>query len=334
MICDEDNRVSATLPASDTRGVLLECIGVATHRTLLCTSKPMELRHLRYLVAVAEELHFGRAAIRLNISQPPLSQQIRQLEEELGVQLFQRNKREVRLTDAGKRIVAEAQRVLSQIDHFSRVAAQAGEGEIGHVSVGVPGGVNEILVETLRLVAKQYPGVRVELQYMTTGMQIEALREGGLQVGFLNLPVQEPTLALETVRKEPLWLAMPKDHPLGRYRRVPLAALKNHGVIIFPRRVAPGLHDAIIGMCRNAGVNLNAVHETDSVVASLTLVSADLGIAFCTPSVRRLWPDIAFRPLQSSVHVEQAVAYKRDAQSPVVGTFLNVVRQVARKNAR
>lgn len=294
----------------------------------------MELRHLRYLVAVAEELHFGRAAIRLNISQPPLSQQIRQLEEELCVQLFERNKREVRLTDAGKRLVNEAHRVLGQIDHFSRVAAQAGEGEIGHLSVGVPGGVNEILVDTLRLLAKRHPGVRVELQYMTTGMQIDALRESRIQVGFLNLPVQEPTLALESVRKEPLWLAMPKTHPLGRFRRVPLSALKNQGVILFPRRVAPGLHDAITGMCRNAGVSLNAIHETDSVIASLTLVSADLGVAFCTPSVRRLWPDISFRPLQSSVQVEQAVAYRRDAQSPVLDTFLSVVRQVVKRSAK
>jgi DNA-binding transcriptional LysR family regulator len=291
----------------------------------------MEFRHLRYLVAVAEELHFGRAAIRLNISQPPLSQQIRQLEEELRVQLFQRNKREVRLTEAGKRIVAEAYRVLGQIDHFSRVAAQAGEGAIGHLSVGVPGGVNEILVDTLRLVAKRYPGVRLELQYLTTGMQIEALREGRIQVGFLNLPVQEPALVLETVKKEPLWLAMPKGHPLARHRRVPLEAMKNVGVILFPRRVAPGLHDAITGMCRNAGVNLNAIHETDSVVASLTLVSADLGVAFCTPSVRSLWPEVAFRPLESSVQVEQAVAYRRDAQSPALGTFLSVVRQVAKR---
>jgi len=164
----------------------------------------VELRHLRYLVAVAEELHFGRAAIRLNISQPPLSQQIRQLEEELGVRLFQRTKREVRLTAAGKRIVSEAHQVLGQIDHFARVAAQAGEGEIGHLSLGVPGGDNEVLVEAMKLLGRRYPGVRIELQYMTTGLQIEALRERRIHVGFLNLPVQEAGLVLETVRSEPL----------------------------------------------------------------------------------------------------------------------------------
>src|SRR5688572_2107246 len=106
----------------------------------------MELRHLRYLVTVAEELHFGRAAIRLNISQPPLSHQIRQLEEELGVKLFERNTRGVRLTEAGSRIVQEAQQVLSQVDHFAKVAAYAGEGEIGHLPIGAVGGVNELLM--------------------------------------------------------------------------------------------------------------------------------------------------------------------------------------------
>ena len=291
----------------------------------------MELRHLRYLVAVAEELHFGRAAIRLNISQPPLSQQIRQLEEELGVQLFERTKREVRLTEAGKRLVNEAHQVLGRIDHFSKVASQAGGGEIGHLSVGVTGGVNPILVETLRLLGKKYPGVHIELQYMSTGLQIEALREGRIDIGFLNLPVQEPTLVVEAVTVEPLWVALPKNHPLTRHRRVPLSALAGEHIILFPRRVTPGLHDTITGMCREAGFTLNVVHEVDSIVGGLTLVSADLGIAFTTPSVQRLWPDIAFRALQTSATVEQAVVYNREARPPALETFLHTVRQSLRK---
>jgi DNA-binding transcriptional LysR family regulator len=292
----------------------------------------MELRHLRYLVAVAEELHFGRAAIRLNISQPPLSQQIRQLEEELGVQLFVRTKREVRLTEAGKRLVNEAHQVLGRIDHLSKVASQAGGGEIGHLSVGVPGGVNQILVETLHLLGKKYPGVRVELQYMSTGMQIEAIRDGAIEVGFLNLPAHEPTLTFETVKREPLWVALPKGHPLTRYQQVPLSALSDQGMILFPRRVTPGLHDMITGMCRDAGFTLNVVHEVDSIVGGLTLVSAELGVAFATPSVQRLWPDIAFRPIRPAYYVEQAVAYRRDIKSPVLDTFLAVVRQSVRKS--
>jgi len=291
----------------------------------------MELRHLRYLVAVAEELHFGRAAIRLNISQPPLSQQIRQLEEELGVRLFQRTKREVRLTEAGKRIVSEAQQVLGRIDHFCKVAAHAGEGEIGHLSVGVPGGISEILIETLRLVAQKYPGIHVELQYLSTGTQIEALREGRIDVGFLNLPVLDSTLVVEKIKSEPISLALPKGHPLTRRPRVPLKAIENEPMILFPRRVTPGLHDLLTGLCRNAGFSLNVVHEVDSIVGGLTLVSAGLGIAFATSGFQRLWPGITFRPLETTAVIEQGISYRRDAQSPVLDTFLRVVRQLVRK---
>src|SRR6185295_12360422 len=154
----------------------------------------MELRHLRYLVAVAEELHFGRAAARLNMSQPPLSQQIRHLEQELGVKLFERTKRAVQITDAGRRVVNEAYQVLARVSHFAAVAMHAGEGQIGHLSVGVPGGESDIVIETLRALKKSSPGLRIELQFMTTGTQIDALRERKIDMGFLNLPVHEPLL--------------------------------------------------------------------------------------------------------------------------------------------
>lgn len=290
----------------------------------------MELRHLRYLVAVAEELHFGRAAKRLHISQPPLSHQILQLEEELGLKLFRRNKRAVHLTEEGKRIVAEANIVLGHVHRLTNVAALAGGGEIGQLSIGVPSGVNPVLIDTLKRVARKYPGVRIELQYMTTGIQIEALKEGRIQVGFLNLPLQHPDFVLETVRTEPLWLAIPPNHPVARYKQVPLAALDGEEIVIFFRRVAPGLHDTITAMFKDNRVRLNAAHETDNVVASLTLASAGVGIAFCTPSVRTFWPNLVFRPLKTSVRVEQAIAYRRDSQSQVLHRFLNEVRHVVR----
>src|ERR1041384_8298836 len=132
----------------------------------------MELRHLRYLRAVAEELNFGRAAIKLRISQPPLSQQIRQLEEELGVRLFDRTKRQVKLTEAGKRIVVEAQQILSQVDSFVSLASRASEGSIGRLAVAGQAVLNEVLVETLRVFAHQYPGVRIELHFMNTASQV------------------------------------------------------------------------------------------------------------------------------------------------------------------
>ena len=293
----------------------------------------MELRHLKYLIAVAEELHFGHAAARLHISQPPLSQQIRQIEIELGLQLFHRTKREVHLTDAGRRVVNEAYQVLARVDHFSRVAAQAGEGEIGHLSVGVPGGVNEILVRTLRTLKNSSPGVRVELQYMSTGSQIEALRERKIDVGFVGLPLRDPLLMLEKISAKPLYLALPIDHSLAKLSEIPITRLQNQAMILFPRRVTPGLHDSITAVCRNAGFTLNVIHEVDSISGALTLVRAGFGLAFTTPGDQQVWPDIVFRPVSGGVSLEQAVAYRRDSVTPVLETFLTAVRKFVRTAA-
>jgi len=292
----------------------------------------MEFRHLRYLVTLAEELHFGRAANRLNISQPPLSQQIRQLEQELGIQIFERTKRRVRLTEPGRRIVEEAHHVLARVEHFTTVASRASGGEIGRLSIGVRGGVSPIVVDTLRLLGQQYPGIRVELHYLSTGMQLEALREGRINIGFLNLPVHDSTLAIETIRTEPLRMALPKTHALARLQKIPLSALANQSIVLFPRRVTPGLHDTITAACRKEGVALNVVHEVDSMVGGLTLVSAGMGIAFATPSVQRLWPDIAFRQISPEILAEEGVAYTHSALSPVVEVFLRCLHQSVDKN--
>jgi DNA-binding transcriptional LysR family regulator len=295
----------------------------------------MELRHLRYFMAVAEELNFGRAAIRLRISQPPLSQQIRQLEEELGVRLFDRTKRQVKLTEAGKRIVVEAQQILSQVDHFVSLAARASEGAIGRLTIAGQAVLNEVLVQTLRIFVHQYPGVHIELHFMNTAQQIEALREGHVHVGFLHLPVDDSHLTLEPIRREPLWLALPNDHPLVKQKRIALTHLAQQPFIMFARRSNPGLHDVITTTCRNAGFSLNVVHEVDNSIAAMTLVTAGLGLAFCSPSWRRFWPEVAFRPFREPVPaLEYAVAYRRGFQSPPLDAFLKVVRQIARQNSK
>ena len=292
----------------------------------------MELRHLRYIVAVAEELHFGRAAIRLNISQPPLSLQIRKTEEEFGFKIFNRTKREVRLTEAGKRIVAEAYQVLDQVDRFERVVSQASEGEIGHLSVGALNGVSEILVNTLALFGKRYPGIHIDLEYMCTGDQIQGLREGKIQVGFLVLPNQDGVFVGEAIKKAPLTLALPESHPLARCRSVPVTALRDQSFIFFHRRATPALHDMVTGLCRDAGFTLNVVHEVDSITASLTLVRANLGLAFCVAGVETKSKGVVFRPLQDPQPcIQYSMVYKRDSQSPALDSFMNVVREVVRK---
>jgi DNA-binding transcriptional LysR family regulator len=295
----------------------------------------MELRHLRYLIAVAEELSFGRAALRLHISQPPLSQQIRQLEEELGVTLFDRTKRQVKLTEAGKRLVAEAQQVLNHVDQFVSLASRASEGTIGSLTVAGQAVLNEVLVQALREFVHQYPGVHIDLHFMNTASQIEALREGHVNVGFLHLPVDASQLIVEPVRREPLWLAFPKGHTLEKQKRVALTSLAQQPFIMFAQRSNPGLHDVITAACRSAGFSLNVVHEVDNSIAAMTLVTAGLGLAFCSPSWRKLWPDVAFRPFREAVPaLEYAVAYRRGAQSPALDSFLKVVRQIARQNSK
>jgi DNA-binding transcriptional LysR family regulator len=265
------------------------------------------------------------------MSQPPLSQQIIRLEEELGVKLFERTKRAVQLTDAGRRVVNEAYQVLARVGHFTAASAHAGEGQIGHLSVGVPGS-SGLLIRSLRVLQKSSPSLRIELQFMTTGMQIDALRERKIEVGFLNLPVHEPLLVLEKVDQEPLCLAMPPKHPFCKKPQIPIGLLKDQPMILFPRRVSPGLHDSITTMCRDAGFTLNVIHEIDSIVGGLTLVSAGFGLAFTTPSLQRRWPDVAFRPIRGAADIQQAVAYRHDSITPVLETFLKAVRQSSRNN--
>lgn len=291
----------------------------------------MELRHLRYVIALSEELHFGRAARRLNMSQPPLSQQIRSLEEELGVKLFSRTKRQVVLTEAGIRFVDEARQVLAQVQHAAKVASRANNGEIGYLTVGTVTAEKTVLVDTLRAFAKLYPDVHLELRSMSTVAQLEAVREGRLQVGFVILPVEETALAVETVAREPLVVALPESHRLASKRRIPLKALSGEVSILFPRALSPGYYDQIISVCRTAGFSLKIIHDMDNIYTALALVEAGLGVSLFPASIQDLKRrGVIFRELEAPVpKMECAVIYRREAHSPVLHAFLNVVRQVS-----
>src|SRR5262249_46131575 len=143
-------------------------------------------------------------------------------------------------------------------------------------------------IDTLRNFANRYPGVHIELQFMNSGMQIEALRKKRIDVGFVNMPINDPTLIIKTVQQEPMWVAMPKGHPLAHHGRVSLTALTDQHFILLARRSSPGLHDLITAACRNAGFSLMVAHEVDNIIASLTLVTARLDLTFCSPSIQKL----------------------------------------------
>ena len=187
----------------------------------------MELRHLRYFVAVAEELHFGRAAIQLSIVQPSLSQQIRQLENELGFPLLYRTKRSVELTDAGKVFLVEAKRVLAQVQEAKRTAQRAYRGEVGRLVVGyISSSTYDLLPMMLRDYRERFPDVEVALRELTTQEQIRALEEDYIQVGLLRLPISAPLIQVEVVRREPIVCVLPEKHPLAARTHCRLAAGK------------------------------------------------------------------------------------------------------------
>jgi DNA-binding transcriptional LysR family regulator len=293
----------------------------------------MELRHLRYFLAVAEELHFSRAAGRLHMAQPPLSQQIRQLERELGVVLFNRTKRHVELTAAGHAFLEEARRVLAQSERAVRAAQRAARGEIGQLTIGfVPSADLDILPRVLRAWNARFPHVEIELHSLLPIAQIEALREGRIHIGFVRLPVDEGGLVVERIQREPLLAALPHRHRLARSPLVRLADLANDTLILFPRDIAPGYYDAFISACRRAGFTPRVLHP-GSMQTNLGLVSAGLGVSLLPASIRNLRrTGVVYRPLAPPVpQVEMAAAYSPEERSAVLPAFLQVLHGVVRR---
>jgi DNA-binding transcriptional LysR family regulator len=293
----------------------------------------LELRHFRYAVAVADTLHFGQAAQRLHISQPPLSQQIRQLEEQLGIKLFHRTKRHVQVTKAGEMFIQEARVLLAQVDHAARLAQRVGEGEAGQLVVAVAGPADsQIFIDIFREFAVRHPSVRVALRNMSTADQAQALREGRLHAGFLTPPIDDPSLVVQTVIHRPIVIALPARHPLAARARVPLRALANESHIMFARHLGPHFFDAIVTACREAGFTLNVVHEVDNLYTACALVAAGLGVCFVPAGIQeRRLDEIQLRPVRPTlprVDSELALAYKRDVLCDLVQMFAAVVRDV------
>jgi DNA-binding transcriptional LysR family regulator len=293
----------------------------------------VELRHFRYVVAVADTLNFSLAARSLHISQPPLSQQIRQLEEELGVKLFHRTKRHVELTEAGKMFVQEARIILAQAQHAARVAERSGKGEVGQLIVAVAGPADsQLFIDVFTLFGGRHPGVQIALRNMSTMQQIEALREGRIHAGFLVAPVDDSSLVVETVQRSPIVIALPSGHPLLARPRVPLAALAMERHIMFARHLSPPFFDAIVGACRQSGFTMNVAHEVDNLHTACALVAAGLGVCFVPaglPEGRS--SSVATRPVSPrlpGVHTHVALAYRNERVSPLLQPFIDIVREV------
>jgi DNA-binding transcriptional LysR family regulator len=290
----------------------------------------VDLKHLRYFIALAEELHFGRAAERLGISQPPLSQQIARLEKELGVSLLRRTSRSVALTAGGQAFLEEARRTLAQAQHAVHVARGAERGEVGELRVGFVPACGAI-PRGVRRFTRQYPAVRLTLRNLTTADQLEQLASGKLHVGFVHLPIDARGLIVELVQQDSVLAAVPERHPLAGQPAVSLRSFAGEPFISFPRGAAPGLHDYMITSFREAGVTARVAHETDSILARLRMVGAGLGLSLIPSYAERLpRPGVVLRPLKPAKLVSRiGMVHAARYATPAVARFLSVVRETS-----
>ena len=296
----------------------------------------MELRHLRYFVAVAEELHFGHAATRLHISQPPLSHQIQDLERELGVALFLRSRRSVTLTEAGRLFLEEARHVLGDAQHAMDTAKKAARGEIGRLSVGFgPTPENGLLNAVLSLFLARHPDVQLELHNLYTQEQVEGLAHRSIDVGFPLLPISNRALAVERIGVEPVRVVLPERHPLASQTRIALSDLRAESFVFVAREVGPGFYDLLQSSCGAAGFTPTVTHEARHVMTVLGFVAAGLGITLLPGAVSGACPaGVVFRPLHRAPVVEVGLAYRPDDVSLPLLAFLDVVREVSRGKRR
>jgi DNA-binding transcriptional LysR family regulator len=292
----------------------------------------MELRHVRYFVAVAEDLHFGRAAERLHIAQPPLSRQIMQLEQEMKVQLLERNKRTVRLTPAGEAFLDKARDLLARADDAVLAAQRVASGHAGSLTVAFVGSAMfSILPDILRAFRSRYPDVDLHLNEMTTGQQVTALHDARTQVAFVRPGVVHPDIVSDVVLREDLVAALPESHRLADRNEIRLGELSAEPFILFSRQVRPSFGDQILSLCISAGFTPIAVQEALEMQTALGLVAGGLGVAVVPESVRRIaWPGVKLVRFPSPVpQTELSIAYRVDETSPILPRFHEIVREVS-----
>lgn len=297
----------------------------------------IDIRAWRQFAMVAEELHFGRAAQRLNITQPPLTQAIAGLERQLGVRLFERNKRSVQLTPAGAALLPQAQDLIARALALPEQARAAASGEVGRLrlafvsTVGFGG-----LPQWVRAFRAASPGVRLELTEATSDVQLQLLREGRIDAGIVLHAHDEPVppgMARHGIGQEPLWLALPERHPLAQVRTLRFEQVCDEPLVLFPRAILPAIHDGLQARYAAAGRALNVAQEAIQMQTIVNLVSAELGVAWVLQSVCRLQrAGVVYRELRQPPGApampvcETSVMWQAGHDAPVLRRWLQVVR--------
>ena len=292
----------------------------------------MELRHLRYFVAVAEELHFGRAAQRLRVAQPALSQQIKQLERELGTTLLARTKRRVALTEPGRLFLPEARRTLAHAAAAADVARRAAAGEAGRLRIGyVDSALWGELPAVLGAYRETHPAVQLAMLERLPAQQIAGLRAGDLDVGIGPPPPNVRELETAPVSEDRIMLALPAAHPLTARDAIDVAELAGEPWVLVNARTPSRLRDAVTAACAAAGFTPRVAQEVRQLDALVALVSAGLGVTFVPSTAERLpRAGVAFRPLRGvEIPFRLVAVWRRGEVPPTVRSFLEVMRRVA-----
>lgn len=293
----------------------------------------MDLRDMRYFLAVAEEGHIGRAAARLHLSQPPLTRHIQALEEKLGVALFVRTPKGMTLTEAGQTLLQEVPNLLELAHQAAERTRLAGQGLIGRLDVGLFGsGILGVIPRILTCFHQARPNVKIVLHNMTKDAQLQALRERRISVGFNRLVPQEPDISTTTVLYEPLVVAITASHPLAVLPSLRIQDLEGIPLILYPNVPMRGLAQEVTDAFHAEGVPLRVEQEVEDVLTAVALVSAGFGAAITTQSASSLrLPGVVFRPLHSTrlKELELSCLYRKGDRSPALHAFLDVVRTFA-----
>ena len=294
----------------------------------------MELRHLRYFVCVAEEGNIGRAALRLHISQPPLTRQIQQLEDQLGVQLLRRTNRGVELTDAGRVLYDDARAILGMTERAIERSNKAARGLLGRVDVAIFGsGIFGAIPSLMRSFREAHPEVSIFLHNMVKDEQIDALRHGRITLAFNRLMRPVEGLVNEILLTEPLYAAIPSDSPLAARTAVSMRELENVPLVLFPTGSRPSFIDRVHEMSQACGFTPTVAQEVGDVVHAVALVATGFGATLVPRSATAMGlPGLVYRPLHHPTmsRVDLCCIYRRDDDSPILQSLLASMRNAAR----
>lgn len=296
---------------------------------------PMNLRHIRYFLAVAEERSFLRAAARLHISQPPLSAQIRDLEISLGVRLFDRTPQGTGLTQAGRVFYDEARAIVARIEHAKVTTQRAANGQVGSLAIGFISLADYgVLPPALRRFRAIAPAVDVQLHELTTDMQLRELAEHHIDLGIALAPVQGELLRFTELHAERLMIAVPAEHRLARMRApLPLREFRDESYVMIPRVLAPGLHDLMLSFCGSCGFVPRITQYARQMQTVISLVSAGFGVALVPQSLQMLRrAGVTYLQLEDALpDIRIGIVHREDDHNPMIGAFLDCAREVARE---